>query len=93
MMAITSAPRLYLPSSLVYGVGADGGADGCEFRIRQTRLDAGAGFDGDIDAQRLVFFHRVGRNGDPRLGRVDFLGDGNLHGASGGARLNNARAN
>jgi len=26
----------------------------------------------------LYFFHGVGRSGDPRLGRVDFLGDGDL---------------
>ena len=68
------------------GIGADGCADGGEFRIQQPRFDARAGLDREIDAQRLEFFYRVRRRRDPRLGRIDFLGDGNLHEASGGAR-------
>jgi len=47
--------------------------------------------DRDIDPQSLEFLHGIGRRRDPRLGGIDFLGDGNLHGASGGA--GGARAN
>ena len=35
--------------------------------------------------ERLELLHGIGGSGDPRLGRIDFLGNGNLHGASGGA--------
>jgi hypothetical protein len=28
----------------------------------------------------LNFFHHIGWSGDPRFGRIDFLGEGNLHG-------------
>jgi hypothetical protein len=60
-------------------VGADGGAGRGELRIRQARLDARPRLDRDVDAQRLEFLHGVGRSRDPRLGGIDFLGDGNLH--------------
>ena len=70
---------------ILEGVGTDGGAGRGEFRIRQARLDARARLDRDLGAQRLELLDGVGGSGDPRLGRVDFLGNGNLHGASGGA--------
>jgi len=31
---------------------------------------------------RPILLHGVGRSGNPRLGRIDFLGNGNLHRAS-----------
>jgi hypothetical protein len=64
---------------------ADGGASRGELGIGQARLDARARFDHHIGADRLELLHGVGGSGDPRFGRVDFLGNGNLHEASGGA--------
>ena len=98
MIAMTSAPRLYCASSrgfrplhldddvgVLQRVRADGGADRGEFGIRQARLDARARLDRDFGADRLEFLHGIGGSGDPRFGRIDFLGNGNLHEASRGA--------
>ena len=73
-------------------VRADGGADRGEFGIRQARLDARARLDRDFGAERLEFLHGVRGSGNPRLGRIDFLGNGNLHEAS-RARQARAQAN
>ncbi|MEY9737466.1 hypothetical protein ABH985_005255 [Bradyrhizobium ottawaense] len=64
---------------------ADGGTYRGEFGIRQARFEAGARLDGDLGAQRLELLHRIGRSGDSRLERIDFLGNGDLHRSSGGA--------
>ena len=66
-------------------IGAHRGACRGEFRIRQAGFDARARLDRHFGAQRLEFLHGVGGSGHPRLGRIDFLGNGNLHGPSGGA--------
>jgi hypothetical protein len=63
-------------------IGTDGSAGRGKLRIGQTRLEPCSRLDRDLDAKRLELLHGIGRGRDPRLGGIDFLGDGNLHEAS-----------
>src|SRR5439155_25827037 len=92
MMAMTSAPRLYCASSDASGrftlMMMSASLSASALTVAPTAVNSGSGrpdlmpapgLDRDVDAQRLEFLDRVGRHGDPRLGRIDFLRNGNLH--------------
>ena len=66
-------------------IGADAGTNRGKFGIRKARLDAGSRLDRDIHPQRLELLDRIGRGRYPRLSRINFLGNGNFHKASGSA--------
>ena len=55
------------------GVGGDFRAGGLVFGVRHRRLQAGAGFDGDGEAETHEFLHGVDRGGDAGFGGVPFL--------------------
>ena len=95
MIAMTSAPRLYCASSLASGrftlMMMSASFNASALTVAPTAVNSESGrpdlmpAPGSIATSApiaLILLHGIGRSGDPRLGRIDFLGNGNLHGAS-----------
>ena len=64
--------------------GINGGAGGGIVRVEDARLDSSARLDRDLGAEADQFLDRLRRGGNPRLARLGFRSNRNLHSASDG---------